>query len=151
MWKVVKVLWSQSTVCGCAPLLNKSGGFYVCCKMEEWLQNTTGLQSSLHRLCERAYLETPQSYAPYFLVHTFLAWETKEKCSNLWLYSNPPEAIKQKECVELQHKTGVNPAAENKTDVVRKPLTCSFCLFISTYFMLYVCRWLLNPLETGEW
>lgn len=35
MWKVVKVLWSQSTVCGCAPLLNKSGGFYMCCKMEE--------------------------------------------------------------------------------------------------------------------
>lgn len=87
------------------------------------------------RACVRefAYLGTPQSYAPYFLVHTFLAWETKEKCSNLWLYSNPPEGIKHRECVDLQHKTGVNHSVENKIEIVRN--TCSFCLLISTYLM----------------
>lgn len=84
-------------------------------------------------VCEHTYLEIPLSYAPYFLVHTFLAWETKEKCSNLWLYSNPPEGIKHKGCVE------------NKIDVVRKHLTCSICLLLSTYFRLYVCRRLLEP------
>lgn len=80
-------------------------------------------------VCERAYLETPQSYAPYFLVHAFLAWETKEKCSNLVLYSNPPEGIKR-DCV--QHKTGVKATIENKIDVVRKTSDMIF-LFIDKH------------------
>lgn len=98
--------------------------------------------------CERAYLETPQSYAPYFLVHTFLAWETKEKCSNLWLYSNPPEGIKHKECVELQHKTGANPAVKQDR---REKTSDTFFLFIDKHIFDVVCLQVtFNLLETGE-